>query len=410
MVADEKRSPVERCCLSAAVIASLATALVSTATAESRGYAISLIYTASYSDKDNCPRGGNGGPPEMKMRILQGRGYTKEQAFKIVANDDVDEKGQRINFRDRGTMDGQPANVQNFPLSYPDPQIETAQGRYAYGFNLDGKVGGNSFEDPETNEKGVDNQMWRVLGCFSNYMVRRPVIPYNESIVWDTAMDSMPAWLMSISGEDLGKDGPVTVTFDRALNVLMRDAKGAVLPGSSYTIDQDPRSHSVFKGQLKNGQVMVEPANFFMQGESQFYAVLRLNDAKVRLTLRPNGTVSGVLGGYQPWRDYYYYLAIRGENDGLVDLPGAYYAMRRLADADPDPTTGENRAISAAYYIEAAPVFQTTLDGKVTSTAFLGDPEAQMTSISSEGESRPASEASAVTADAALRPEAAAPR
>ena len=386
------------------MLATLTTALAPAALAESRGYAISLIYTASYSDKDNCPRGGNGGPPEMKMRILQSRGYSKEQAFKIVANDDVDEHGQRINFRDRGTMNGEPANVQNFPLSYPDPQVETVQGRYAYGFNLDGKVDGNSFEDPETGEKGVDNQMWRVLGCFSNYMVRRPVIPYNESIVWDTAMDSMPAWLVSITGEDLSKDGEVTVTFDRALNILMRDAKGAVLPGSSYTVDTDPRSHSVFKGQLKNGQITVDAANFFMQGESQFYAVLRLANAKVRLTLNPNGTVSGVLGGYQPWRDYYYYLAIRGENDGLVDLPGAYYAMRRLADADPDPTTGENRAISAAYYIEAAPVFHTTVDGKVASVAYLGDPDAQMTATPAE------SEASAVTADAAPRKEAAVAR
>lgn len=382
----------------------LATAPAPTAMAESRGYAISLIYTASYSDKDNCPRGGNGGPPEMKMRILQSRGYSKEQAFKIVANDDVDENGERINFRDRGTMNGHPANVQNFPLSYPDPQVETVQGRYAYGFNLDGKVEGNSFEDPETGEKGVDNQMWRVLGCFSNYMVRRPVIPYNESIVWDTAMDSMPAWLVSISGDDLSKDGEVTVTFDRALNVLMRDAKGAVLPGSSYTVDQDPRSHSVFKGHIKNGQITVDPANFFMQGESQFYAVLRLTNAKVRLTLHPNGTVSGVLGGYQPWLDYYYYLAIRGENDGLVDLPGAYYAMRRLADADPDPATGENRAISAAYYIEAAPVFHTTVDGKVASVAYLGDPDAQLTSAPAR------SEASAVTADASAGKDAAVAR
>ena len=31
------------------------------ASAETRGYAISLIHTATYSNKDNCPQGGNGG-------------------------------------------------------------------------------------------------------------------------------------------------------------------------------------------------------------------------------------------------------------------------------------------------------------------------------------------------------------
>lgn len=343
------------------------------ASAESRGYAISLIYTASYSDQDHCPNGGNGGPPEMKQRILMSRGYTKEQAFKIVASNDVDENGKTIDFRMRGTLDGEPVSVAIFPTSYPDPHIETAQGRYAYGFNLDGKVDSSSFEDPETHEQGVDNQMWRVLGCFTNYQVRRPVIPYNESIVWDTAIDSMPAWLVSISGEDLSKDGEVTVTFDRALNIVMRNAHGQVLRGSSYTIDSDPRSHSVFKGRIEDGVVTVEPADFFMQGESQFYAVLRLTQARLRLTLHPDGTVSGVLGGYQPWLDYYHYLSIRGENDGLVDLPGVYYAMKRLADADPDPATGENRAISAAYYIEAAPVFLTNGAGQIVSTAYPGD-------------------------------------
>ena len=360
----------------AAVVAMALALAAPAATAETRGYAISLIYTASYHSPENCPKGGNGGPKEMKTRILMSRGYTKEKALEVIAADDTDEKGNRVDFRTRGEIDGKPASITTFPQSYPDPHIETAQGHFAYGFDLDGKAGPASFEDPETHQQGVDNEMWRVLGCFANYWVRRPVIPYNESIVWDTAMDSMPAWLMSISGEDLSKDGAVTVTFDRALNVLMRDARGAVLPGSTYTIDDDPRSHSVFNGQLKNGVVTVEPGNFFMQGESQFYALLRLSKAQVRIYLKPDGTVYAVLGGYQPWLDYYHYLAIRGEGDGLVDLPGVYNAMKRLADANPDPVTGHNRDISAAYYIEAAPVFQTSLDGRVVSTAHFGEPAA----------------------------------
>jgi hypothetical protein len=339
--------------------------------AETRGFAISLIYTASYNAEDNCPRGGNGGPAEMKQRILMRQGYTKEQALKIVASDDVDENGKRIDFRMRGMVAGKPASVTNFPQSYPDPKIETAQGRFAYGFNLDGKEGPSSFEEPETGQKGVDNQMWRALGCFSNYQVRRPVIPYNESIVWDTAMDSMPAWLASVSGEDLSKDGEVTVTFDRALNILMRDARGSVLAGSSYTIDSDPRSHSVFKGRIRDGVVTIEPGDFFMQGESQFYAVLRFTNTQLRLHLKADGTAYGVIGGYQPWLDYYHYLAIRGEGDGLVDLPGVYNAMKRLADADPDPRTRQNRRISAAYYIEAVPVYHASIDGRVVANAHI---------------------------------------
>lgn len=367
------RTTIMRALGSAALVTSMSLGSLAVSAAETRGFAISLIYTASHESEDNCPRGGNGGPAELYQRILIDKGYTKEQALKIIANDGVDENGARIDYRMRGRVDGKPANVANFPWSYPDPKIETVAGRYAYGFNLDGSFGPDSFEDPETGEKGVDNQMWRALGCFTNYRVRRPIIPYNESIVWDTAMDSMPAWLVSVSGDDLSKDGEVTVTFDRALNVLMRDAVGGVLQGSSYTIDKDPRSHSVFKGRLRDGVVTIEPGDFFMQGESQFYAVLRFTNTQLRFHLKPDGTAYGVIGGYQPWLDYYHYLAIRGENDGLVDLPGVYNALKRLADADPDPVTGENRRISSAYYIEAVPVYHTSMDGRVVATAHMGD-------------------------------------
>src|SRR5262249_44424981 len=111
-----------------------------------------------------------------------------------------------------------------FPLRSEDPGIETAVGRYAYGFNLNGKVEPNSFEDPESHEKGVDNNMWRVLGCFEGYHIRKPVRPYSENISFDTSLDAMPAWMMWVSGGDLSHDGPVTVTFDRSLDVSMRNA------------------------------------------------------------------------------------------------------------------------------------------------------------------------------------------
>lgn len=343
------------------------------ASAETRGYAISLIHTATYSNDDNCPGGGNGDLIEIKKRILARMGYTEEEATYILANDGMDPDGQKVDLRKRGYMNGEVVDVHTFPTSVPDPEIETAKGRFAYGFDLDGRVDEDSFVHPETGAKGVDNQMWRVLGCFGVYNVRRPVIPYNESIAWDTAMDSMPAWLMSISGEDLSTDGEVTVTFDRSLNIVMRDARGDVLPGSSYTIDPDPRSHSVFEGRIEDGILTIEPGDFSMQGESQFYAILRLSNTQLRLKMHPDGSLSGHIGGYQPWLDYFHYLAIRGEGTGQVNIAGVYYAMRRLADADPDPQTGQNRAISAAYYIEAAPAFHTSVEGATVAWSYEGE-------------------------------------
>jgi hypothetical protein len=373
-----------------------ASLLASTASAETRGYAISLIHTATYADKGNCPRGGNGSTTEIHERILMAQGLTKEQADKVLtggggfAADDAGAakdpnakkdggdaaaaRGRRFDFDRRGHLYGQLVDIGDFPTSVPDDHIETVDGagngHYAYGFNLVGQATPDSFEDPETHEV-VQDQMWRVLGCFTSYQYRLPGIPYNEGITWDTAEDSMPAWLLSVSGEDLSKDGDVTVTFDRSLDVLMRNRHGGVLSGSSYTVDPDPRSHSEFKGHIKDHVLTIEPGNFSMQGESQFYALLRFTNTHLRLNLNADGTARGFIGGYQPWLDYFHYLAIRGQEDSEVDLPGVYYAMKRLADAEPDKS-GQNTAISATYYIEASPVFIADESGKVLSRAYEG--------------------------------------
>lgn len=339
------------------------------ASAETRGYVISMIHTATYGDKSTCPNGGNGGPTDIKVRRLMEQGYTKDQATKIIGNMGLDENGKKVEIVKKGYINGREVDPGDFPTSVPDPKIEIAQGTYAYGFDLDGKAGPGSFEDPDTHAKGIDNNMWRALGCFTGYNIRRPVRPYSEDIAWDTAMDSMPGWLMSVSGGDLGKEGEVTVTFDRSLDVTMRDSHGGVLSGATYTIDSDPRSHSVLKGRIKDQVLTVEDGNMAIQGESQFYAWLRFTKTHLRFKMLPDGSLAGIIGGYQPWRDYYYFLAIRGEDTGQIDLPGTYYAMKRLADGVPDPATGENTAISAAYYMEAVPAFQTAKDGKLVSKA-----------------------------------------
>ncbi len=343
--------------------------------AETRGYVISMVHTATWGNTDTCPQGDNGGLTDLKVRRLVGRGFSEAEARVILAGGGVGADGDRVPINALPRLDGREVNPGNVPVLVPDPQIRTAQGRFAHGFDLNGVVEPDAFEDPVSGELGVDNRMWRALGCFEVYQVRRPVRPYNEDIAWDTALDAMPAWLMSVSGPDLDRGGEVTVTFDRALNVAMRDARGGVLSGATYVVDPDPRSHSVFAGRIEDGVLTIEPGDFSMQGESQFYAILRFTGTRLRLELAEDGSASGIIGGYQPWRDYFHYLAIRGEENAQVDLPGVYYAMKRLADGAPDPETGENTAISAAYFLEAVPAFHATLAGEVVAEAVGPGPE-----------------------------------
>ena len=345
------------------------------ASAETRGYVISMVHTATWGNTDTCPQGDNGGLTALKVRRLVRRGFSEAEARAILAGGGVDADGNRVPINELPRLDGREVNPGNVPVLVSDPQIRTAQGRFAHGFNLNGVVEPDAFEDPASGELGVDNQMWRALGCFEVYQVRRPVRPYNEDIAWDTALDAMPAWLMSVSGPDLDRGGEVTVTFDRALNVAMRDARGGVLSAATYVVDPDPRSHSVFAGRIEDGVLTIEPGDFSIQGESQFYAILRFTGTRLRLEMADDGSASGIIGGYQPWRDYFHYLAIRGEENAQVDLPGVYYAMKRLADGVPDPDTGENTAISAAYFLEAVPAFHATLAGEIVADAVGPGPE-----------------------------------
>ncbi len=362
--------------IAAAAAAGLMLAAAPPAQAETQGYVIQWIHTATYAQPDNCPQGGNGERAQVQRKILLSRGYTPEQASQIITyyGETVDGMnapppyhGPKFDFNERGKLFGKTVDVGNFPTAEPDPQIETAQGRYMYGFDLTGKPVPYSFEDPETHQP-VEDQMWRVLGCFASFHVPLSVIPYAESLTWETAEDAMPAWLISISGADLSHDGDVTVTFDRALDIVSRNTYGGALCDASYTVDPDPRSHSAFKGHITDGIVSIEPGDLYLLGERPFYQMLRFSQTHLRLKLHPDastlyyggqGVVSGFIGGYEPWLDYFHFLATPGEEESHVEIAGVYDAMKRLADGVPDPNTGQNTAISAVYYFEAAPVFLT---------------------------------------------------
>jgi hypothetical protein len=97
-----------------------------------------------------------------------------------------------------------------------------------------------------------------------------------------------------------------------------------------------------------------------MIGEPYMFSELNLLQTHVRLQIQPDGTLAGILGGYQDWLKIYYMYGTAGYFwEGMVgiDMPGVYYTLRRLADAYPDPQTHENTRISTAYRIEALPAF-----------------------------------------------------
>jgi hypothetical protein len=356
------------------------------ATAETRGFVVSWFTVAMYSQDGDCPDGLNPNLQQIYHKILVEAGKSPAEIETLMQHvSDLGPTG--VEFHDivtyRGRIDGKPVNAYAYPDSVPDPMIHLVQSHYGLGFNLDGKgdQSPNGFEHPVTHEKGINNQLFRALGCTGVNRAKPPERPTQGGVSqWSDTRAQMPAWLISITGDDLSKDGPVTVTFDRALKHATIDARGETMGGMTFRVDPTPRWHNVFHGTLKDGVVTTDaPGNFRMGADPYFTSEFDFSQVHLRLELKPDGALDGILGGYQKWEPIYWGYADVGvyiEDVTGMDYVGLYHALKKLADSDPDPKTGRNTRISAAYRVEAVPAFvvpvvasQTAAADGVTQTA-----------------------------------------
>ncbi len=356
-------------CFAASLVGAVIVGLGGQASAqETRTFVLAWFLQAAHSYDGDCPDGLNALPEDMFRFQLRGIGISEAKIEEVLAglkggSSTPETRSFLIN---RGRIDGKPVNAYTYPTSVPDVGFHEVKGKFAYGFNLDGKVSTTDYQDPETKETGVDNQYWRALGCNINHRGSKTETPTEWSLHWDNNRDKQPAWLMSITGEDLSRDGDVTVTFQKALERVSRDANGYVRADSSFRIDPDPRWHNHLKGKLKDGVVTVtEPGEIHLSGDPYHLTELDMTNARLRLTLNADGTAEGILGGYIPWRRVHYIYGSSGYSMETMigtDIPGSYYALRRHADAYPDPKTGENTAISTSFRITAVPAFAIAVD------------------------------------------------
>jgi hypothetical protein len=310
-----------------------------TALAESRGYVISWFSVATNNPDFaiNCPQ------------------TIKEQISRI---------GKRR--ETPAFVDGKEVAALDYPDALQkDPDLETVVGKYAYGFDLGGPEAGK-FTDPETHEK-VDNQLWRAIGCTANFQFTPPTMPYLEGQAWNSGYaDDAPAWALRISGADLSKDGPVTVTLDRTLSHLERDALGGIRSDVTYVLDPSPRSHNVLTGEIQDGVLWIKSGSLWLEGSLPFYSQVDLVNTHMRLRSEAAGKLVGYWGGYTDWHIWAYMYTSRCV---VADCVGMYRALEKLADYDPDPATGKNRKISLTYRTEAVPAFLSSEDGKILATA-----------------------------------------
>lgn len=313
------------------------------------GYVLTDLYWSMYQTPDaksECPNGFNDGPREQYDVLFP-------------------------NAKKRTVVDTQlKQEIETWlPTTEPDRfPFHEAGGKHAYGLNLDGKVGAEDFTRPD-GATGIDNQLYRALGCiigfrgpdgvefiFENKAIAQA--RYNRTMIELTGVDS------------LANDDDVTVTTYRGLDRLLTDATGnKVMAGGSQRIDVRWGKPLIqqLKGKIVNGVLTTEPAAQmtipWMNLGVPTHQTIR--DMRLQLKLTPTGA-EGLIAGYADV-DTWYYQLIRNDSthhlsNGQISGISLYKALRRLADAHPDPKTGANTAISSSLDAKFVQVYINPLD------------------------------------------------
>jgi hypothetical protein len=235
--------------------------------------------------------------------------------------------------------------------------FQEARGPTALGLNLDGKIGPNDFTSP-SGEPGIDNQLYRALGCIKNYRGPDGAIQFFDDEM--IGRDQYNRLLIELTGVgDLVNSPSVQVTIYRGRDPLLYDATGKkVVPGGSQRIDVRWGAKFIQRlhGSITDGVLTTEPVDIVYPWAPFYIATDEyLRAARLRLKLTPT-TAEGLMGGYTDVETWYLTMmkswSTHHQNYGQTSAPSLYRAMRRLADGYPDPKTGANTAISSALHAE----------------------------------------------------------
>jgi hypothetical protein len=298
----------------------------------------------------------------------------------------------------RTIMDtSRPSPCMNPEKFEPDPKFRTVkvENAKAYGIDIDGRDSRQKGKPtPGTcahsdllgmdGEHGIDNQFYRLVGCNKAYQSTGP------GNTWAIEMLT-GAWgvLITLSGvDDIANDDSVDVLFVANGDPIELSPTREPLRDATYAMDQDPRFRAKTHGRIKNGVLTTDPVDVrFHKITNSIYLERTLQEARAQMTLSADGTLEGYLAGYTPIEDLYNFeYAFRNGKNGkggpadsrLIMISamgrsatltytcnGAYYALRELADGNPDPQSGRCTSISTQYRIKAIPAF--VVDSKTES-------------------------------------------
>ncbi|MET0281855.1 MAG: hypothetical protein ABW278_12150 [Steroidobacteraceae bacterium] len=293
--------------------------------------------------------------PGAKQECPDGLNDGQREQFKILYPDD----GTRRTIVDTQLKwEGETWHPSRGAEPYPFQEV---QGSTGTGLNLDGRIGPEDLTSPE-GEQGIDNQLYRAIGCLSGYNNSLPYVAFYE----EDAMRrfTFNALLIEITEvDDLVNDSEVLVTTYRGMDRLFTDATGKFVAGGTQRVDSRWGGEFVhtFKGRIKNGVLEAGPGTFRAPLSIAFNdtGVHEMTDARFRLKLTPQ-SAEGFVGGYTPVWSWYLQLnngwATHHLNYGRISAPSLWRSLLHLADANPD-ASGQNTSISAALDVKFSQVY-----------------------------------------------------
>lgn len=329
------------------------------------GYVVANWDNAIYETRfmDECPEG-----PAIGNDELWWRGLSRADKDRLTDKGLVQPVDRRFVSVFRGPKG---EDVCWNPTLVKDPPLRTIKGKVAYGFDLDGRSDGKATPKSCSHEnfvsvrgeRGVDNQMYRLLGCHYGWRRNGVLDTFGNE---ERRNSGRGVILMEITGVTDERNSPnVQVGFYRALDPYQIDSSGRILPWASYRVDTNngkPRYGAVARGRIENGVLKTEPLDLKLPFYSNSaYAELDLKEMRLELDLTQgkDGKVRGLIGGYYDFDKWWEYM-LKLEfliATGDWSCPALYTAARELADGHPDPETGECTSISSAFRMDALPAF-----------------------------------------------------
>ena len=334
------------------------------------GFVWSVFVPSVVNGMENCPKGLSGTVRENYLETLPAAERTR---LLLAANEPELTK--------RWKAWGQGPNYTNLcsnPELFEHTHSRTVEGKLARGLDLDGDATGTpASADTCAHQNfvgadgstGIDNQVYRALGCTRQYRsydgsAGDIVNGYN-----DRNKTGQTTVVMLLRGVDsLRNDDSVEVVIASTHDAPTLDSQRKFVPDASYSVSDYSRWRNVLRGRIANGVLTTEPGDITLsqpwgQGAAQAAGkefAWEFKKARIRVAFQPDGTIKGVLGGYEPVRTVIQSMLNGGlgvVTVGGIDCAANFHTLSRFADGVKDPATGKCTAVSSGYDVEGVPAF-----------------------------------------------------